>query len=268
MPRPSVCRKILNPPIMSGFKPFGMPLCELEIIKLHFDEYESLKLVNYENLPQETAADRMGISRPTFTRLYNKALKKITLAFVEGKAIEIEGGNVSFDSNWYKCKKCFKLIKGIENHKKCEGCDTFGINELIKINNKSITKMKIAVPVTSNNQVDDHFGHCEFYSIFTISDENVITSTTTIPSVQGCGCKSNIASTLADDGVSIMLAGGIGGGAINVLLNAGIQVVRGCAGDATEIVNQYISGQLIDSGESCSQHETHHAEGSTHQCNH
>ena len=75
---------------------------------------------------------------------------------------------------------------------------------------------KIAVPVTSTNQVDDHFGHCEFYSIFTLSEKNEITKITTIPSVQGCGCKSNIAGDLAADGVTIMLAGGIGGGAINV----------------------------------------------------
>jgi predicted Fe-Mo cluster-binding NifX family protein len=57
--------------------------------------------------------------------------------------------------------------------------------------------MKIAVPVTSTNQVDEHFGHCEFYSIYTVSEKNEITKIETIPSVQGCGCKSNIAGVLA-----------------------------------------------------------------------
>jgi predicted Fe-Mo cluster-binding NifX family protein len=128
--------------------------------------------------------------------------------------------------------------------------------------------MKIAVPVTRNHQIDDHFGHCEFYSVFSISEKNEITGVKTIPSVQGCGCKSNIAGTLAEDGVSIMLAGGIGGGAINVLNYAGIDVVRGCSGDATEVVNSFIAGTLIDSGESCHQHEAHQAEGSGHQCSH
>ena len=127
--------------------------------------------------------------------------------------------------------------------------------------------MKIAVPVTSNNQVDGHFGHCEYYSIFTISATNEITHVNTIPSVQGCGCKSNIASVLAADGVTMMLAGGIGGGAINVLNNAGIDVIRGCEGSASEVVNLYITGQIADSGESCHQHEAHQ-EGSGHQCNH
>ena len=128
--------------------------------------------------------------------------------------------------------------------------------------------MKIAVPVTSNNQVDDHFGHCEFYSVFSISAEGEITKVKTIPSVEGCGCKSNIAGVLAADGVEIMLAGGIGGGAINVLANSGILVVRGCSGDATEVVKNFVAGTITDSGESCHQHEIHQAEGSGHQCNH
>jgi predicted Fe-Mo cluster-binding NifX family protein len=127
--------------------------------------------------------------------------------------------------------------------------------------------MKIAVPVKSNNQIDGHFGHCEYYNVFSISTEGKIIDTKTIPSLQGCGCKSNIAAVLAADGVTMMLAGGIGGGAINVLNNAGIDVIRGCEGDAADVVNQYISGSLVDSGESCHQHEAHHAEGSGHQCN-
>jgi predicted Fe-Mo cluster-binding NifX family protein len=128
--------------------------------------------------------------------------------------------------------------------------------------------MKIAVPVTGNNQVDDHFGHCEFYSVFGISTEGEITEVKTIPSVEGCGCKSNIADVLAADGVEIMLAGGIGGGAINVLANSGIYVVRGCSGDPIEVVRNFVAGTITDSGESCYQHEMHQAEGSGHQCNH
>ena len=128
--------------------------------------------------------------------------------------------------------------------------------------------MKIAVPVTSDNQIDGHFGHCEFYKVFTVSEKNEIAETKIIPSVQGCGCKSNIASVLAADGVSVMLAGGIGEGAINVLKNAGIKVIRGCSGNPDQVVNQYIAGLINDSGESCKQHEDHHKEGHEHTCNH
>jgi uncharacterized protein len=136
MPRPVRNRKLHVPPVMAGFKPFGMPLCELKSVKLHFDEYESINLVNYHNLSQELAAERMDVSRPTFTRIYNIALKKIARAFAECSSIEIDGGNVEFDRQWYKCKKCFKLIDGIENHERCRNCRSYSDNELIKLNDK------------------------------------------------------------------------------------------------------------------------------------
>jgi len=125
--------------------------------------------------------------------------------------------------------------------------------------------MKIAIPVTKENQIDGHFGHCESYNVFTISDKNEITEIKKVYSPQGCGCKSDISSVLASDGVSVMLAGGIGSGAINVLNYSGIQVIRGCSGDATEVVNLYLAGSVKDSGNSCQQHESH-KDG--HQCNH
>jgi predicted Fe-Mo cluster-binding NifX family protein len=130
--------------------------------------------------------------------------------------------------------------------------------------------MKIAVPVTSENQIDGHFGHCESYGIFTITEEKKIVNVKSVQSPQGCGCKSDIASVLAADGVSLMLAGGIGGGAINVLNNSGIEVIRGCSGDATEVVKLYLKGLVEDSGSSCHQHEEHHKHGHDHghQCSH
>jgi predicted Fe-Mo cluster-binding NifX family protein len=128
--------------------------------------------------------------------------------------------------------------------------------------------MKIAVPVTKENQIDSHFGHCESYGVFTISDKKEIAEIKSVESPQGCGCKSDIASVLASDGVSVMLAGGIGGGAINVLNNSGIEVIRGCSGDATEVVRMYLKGLVEDSGSSCHQHEAHHQDGGTHSCSH
>jgi predicted Fe-Mo cluster-binding NifX family protein len=123
---------------------------------------------------------------------------------------------------------------------------------------------KIAIPVTGTNQVDEHFGHCEFYAIYSISEENEIVEVQTIKSEQGCGCKSNIAGVLSNSGVTLMLAGGIGAGAINVLNNSGIQVIRGCSGNVVQILKQYLDGKITDSGNSCSAHENHH--GHDHQC--
>lgn len=133
MPRPVNCRKIETPPTMNGFKPYGMFPSKKQKIKIHFDEYESFKMVAYQNLSQEEAAAKMNISRPTLTRIYNRALQKIAKAFVECLTIEIEGGNVNFEKDWYKCCKCYKLIDGIENHTRCKKCKAFGKKELIRI---------------------------------------------------------------------------------------------------------------------------------------
>jgi predicted Fe-Mo cluster-binding NifX family protein len=128
--------------------------------------------------------------------------------------------------------------------------------------------MRIATPITRNNEIDDHFGHCEFYRIFNVTENKEVQELATIKSEQGCGCKSNIAGVLSESGVTIMLAGGIGAGAINVLNHSGIDVIRGCSGNAFEVVNQYVAGAIADSGESCAAHDRHHQKGSGHVCNH
>lgn len=125
--------------------------------------------------------------------------------------------------------------------------------------------MKIAIP-TRGNIVDGHFGHCEMYTIITSDDTRNIINSEVLPSPQGCGCKSNIAAVLQQAGVEVMLAGGIGEGAINVLTRHGIKVVRGCSGDVKLLVEKYLNEELVDSGESCSHHGHQHGEG--HICNH
>jgi predicted Fe-Mo cluster-binding NifX family protein len=127
---------------------------------------------------------------------------------------------------------------------------------------------KIALPVTEASHVDGHFGHCEFYNIYSISATNEIIESETLQSPQGCGCKSNIAGVLAEKGVTVMLAGGIGNGAINVLNSHGIEVVRGCEGQADEAVRKFLAGQISDNGISCSHHDSDHSHDHDHQCNH
>ncbi|NRT87083.1 putative Fe-Mo cluster-binding NifX family protein [Clostridium beijerinckii] len=117
--------------------------------------------------------------------------------------------------------------------------------------------MKIALP-SRNNNIDDHFGHCEYYTIFTVDTQSKkIIDSETLESPAGCGCKSNIASTLSDMGVKVLLAGNMGEGAVRVLNNAGIEVLRGCSGDVKAVAEKWLEGSLIDSGDSCHNHECH-----------
>jgi predicted Fe-Mo cluster-binding NifX family protein len=124
--------------------------------------------------------------------------------------------------------------------------------------------MKFAIP-TRGGLVDSHFGHCEAYTLFTVSSNNLIETTEMLPSPHGCGCKSNIAHVLQQRGVSVMLAGNMGNGALNVLNNHGIKVYRGCSGDVWSLARTFLQGEIDDSGAGCDHPKQH---GEEHQCNH
>jgi len=128
---------------------------------------------------------------------------------------------------------------------------------------------KIAVPVRGN-MVDEHFGHCEAFAVFQIDENHVITKQETVHAPQECGCRSNIAMDLASRGVTVLLAGGLGQGARNVLNHAGIEVYSGFSGKAEEAVYRFLKGETGDNS-TCSQHQHHHGHehgGHAHGCGH
>ena len=94
MPRPQCKRQIHGHPQAASFKPCGIPLRDLEEITVTLDEFEAVRLADLEGLYQEQAAEQMGVSRPTFSRIVESAHKKIADALVHGKSIRIEGGSV------------------------------------------------------------------------------------------------------------------------------------------------------------------------------
>ncbi|MEA3443403.1 MAG: DUF134 domain-containing protein [Bacteroidota bacterium] len=131
MPRPKRQRKMNLPPAMLGFKPFGTPLRELDATELLFEEFEAIRLADYEDLNQEEAAKIMGVSRPTFTRIYEKARKTVAKALAESKVILIVGGHVKFDEDWYKCYDCKEtFVKSNIGQSNCGHCDS---NDIAKV---------------------------------------------------------------------------------------------------------------------------------------
>lgn len=113
--------------------------------------------------------------------------------------------------------------------------------------------MKIALPSNGVN-VDDHFGHCQGFTIFEVDEQNQIIAEEMLTPPPGCGCKSNVVPQLARMGVSVMLAGNMGGGAVNMLALNGIEVVRGCSGNVREVAQAWLAGKVGDSGTSCHSH--------------
>lgn len=123
---------------------------------------------------------------------------------------------------------------------------------------------KIAIP-TRDGHVDDHFGHCDHYTIYTVENNQII-ATDTMASPQGCGCKSGVAAQLKELGVEVMLAGNMGEGAKNKLEAENIKVLRGCTGNVETVVKSFLAGILLDSGQGCSGHSGDHQCGEHHSC--
>ena len=91
-----ISRRVFFEPNVTYFKPAGIPLAGLGEVILSVEELEALRLKDVDGLSQSKAAEKMGISQPTFFRVLSTARKKVADGVVNGKAIRIEGGNYFF----------------------------------------------------------------------------------------------------------------------------------------------------------------------------
>jgi predicted DNA-binding protein (UPF0251 family) len=94
--RNKIPRFIAHRPPVTVFKPAGVPARGLQWQHLTLDEYEALRLADCEGLSQEEAAERLGVSRPTVSRILEAARRTVAQALVEGQALAIEGGPVQW----------------------------------------------------------------------------------------------------------------------------------------------------------------------------
>lgn len=94
--------------------------------------------------------------------------------------------------------------------------------------------MKIALP-SRQNRIGGHFGHCEHFTVYTVDEQKRILEEEKVALSSGCGCKYNIAQTLAEKGVKMMLAGNMVQGAVSILKSHGIDVLRGCSGNVKTV---------------------------------
>ena len=134
MARPKRIRKMTNPPHFKGFRPVGLPE-ENNPVVLNYEEYEAIRLSDFELNGHLEASHIMEVSRPTYTRIYESARRKVAQAFVLGKAIVFEGGKVFFDTEWYSCNSCgcyFNHSAKEQEIKNCSLCDSTNIEQYIE----------------------------------------------------------------------------------------------------------------------------------------
>ena len=128
--------------------------------------------------------------------------------------------------------------------------------------------MKIAATYENGN-IFQHFGRTEFFKVYEVEDGKIVSSEVIGSDGIGHGA---LAGLLAGHDIQVLICGGLGGGALNALTNAGIEVCAGASGNADEAVEAYLRGDLVDTGANCDHHhgEGHecggHGEGEDHEC--
>jgi len=218
-------RQIRAYPSVTGFNPVGMDNVAKEAIKFSLDEYEAIRLLDYEGLQQEETAEIMGISRPTLTRIYREARRKIATAITEGRRIDMTAGNPDFEA----CKL----------HK----------NNIVMMN------QKIAIP-TCDGKLWPHFGKAPQVSIVTIENGQVKGIDQLDAPEHEHGAMPRF---IAQHGCTDVLCGGLGAGAVNMLNQLGIQVHAGAPElPIEELVKQYLGGSIVYGDGSC------HHDGCSH----
>ena len=233
MPRPVRCRRIEQLPVYRSFSPDD--ISAEESVRMTVDEYEALRLLDDEGLTQETCAARMNIARTTVTAIYDSARKKVADALVHGKRLLITGGCCQFEP--------------VEIHQ--------------KIMEKGSSSMRIAVTYESG-EIFQHFGHSEQFKLYDVDDGKIISEQ--VVDTDGCG-HGALAGFLQAAKVDALICGGIGGGAVNAIQEAGIQLYAGASGSTDAAVEALIAGTLGANGEAnCDHHDHGHGEG--HSCGH
>jgi len=115
LPRPRKWRKVCGLPRVSLFGPLNKRTCETDPVVMTVDEYETIRLIDWEGMTQEECAEKMNVARTTVQRIYNDARKKLSETLVQGKLLRIEGGDYKLcdqDPQLYGCKSCYRYRHG------------------------------------------------------------------------------------------------------------------------------------------------------------
>ncbi len=132
MPRRKRMRRVVAPPGFRGYKPYGSRHGNRDHVDLLYEEYEAIKLADYDLMNHLEASRLMGVSRATFARVYESARRKIARALVETREIKSVFGNAQLDHSWFICNACqarFNIPDNQTGHH-CPICKSEHINAI------------------------------------------------------------------------------------------------------------------------------------------
>jgi predicted DNA-binding protein (UPF0251 family)/predicted Fe-Mo cluster-binding NifX family protein len=225
--RPAKLRCLECLPGSKLFGPVGVPARQLEKLGMSFDELEALRLIHLEGVTQAEAGRRLGVSGSTVSRMAERAHRTITEALVADKAVCVEGGPVT-------------VVRVSENGSIGEQGD----------------RMIVAVPYLQGH-VNAHFGSTQSFMVAEGVDGKI--EKTTVFEVQGMQHNhSGIAGFLKEQGVEVILAGGMGGPMQQALKMQGFELYCGVQGPAIAAVEAFLRGEIEQSESTCGHHHGEH----------
>lgn len=230
MSRPQRCRRICAEPRFTKFAPAGVK--GSDVVCLTTDEYEVLRLVDYERNTHEECAKKMDISRTTVTEIYDSAREKIASVLVNGYRLEISGGNYRICDGSVAC--CCGSVCRRDREKQ-----SADLSVAAKAKKDGDT-LRLALPY-DDGRISPHFGHTEHFLLCDIKADELVLKTTVSNNRSGRGV---IPELLKNMQVDVLICGGIGSGAVKLLEKSGIQVFSGVSGDTDEAVKAYLNGSL------------------------
>lgn len=246
MSRPTKCRRVCNFPKILEFSPTGEAVGEPVILTI--DEFETIRLIDKEELSQEECGAQLGVGRTTAQKIYDRARKKLADALVLGLPIKIEGGD-------------YRLCNGTADYCYKNDCFIKQIQTEFSFN-KGENIMRIAVTYENGN-IFQHFGHTEKFKVYDVEDGKIINAEIIDTNGSGHGALAGVLSAIRADA---LICGGIGGGARTALAEAGIQLYGGVSGNADEAVNAFIAGNLsFNPDVRCNHHDQKHGD-EAHTC--
>ncbi|MBL0714031.1 MAG: DUF134 domain-containing protein [Desulfosarcina sp.] len=136
--RPQKDRIVAFNPHVSYFKPRGIPMVDLEEVRLTVDECEALRLSDLIDLSHEDGGRQMGVSRATFGRILQNAHRTVADALINGRAINIEGGNYKMTTHEriFECDGCAKRWSERQGTGRPRKCPTCGSKKLFRISSR------------------------------------------------------------------------------------------------------------------------------------
>ena len=229
-------RRVGIVPEYVSFSPGGLDAPRERRVQITLDELEAIRLIDLEGLDQHQAAERMCVARATVAAVYARARHDIADALVNGKKIAIGGGSVTLAPLATRATPWPHKLE------------------------KNMTR--IAVTYEDGN-VFQHFGRTQSFKLYDVEDGEIVAS-----QVVGAGGVSHgaLAGLLAENGVDVLICGGLGGGALAALQRAGVCVYGGAQGPADDAVAASLAGSMQKTDEaSCGGHGHHgHEDGCGH----